>query len=83
MKCKSCGAEITGRICEYCGTKQRVGNDDSDSLMCTLVYCGKEIPCYVTDIKTETLYGISARDINGNLIPSSIRTVRTFTVVER
>ncbi len=88
MKCISCGAEITGDKCRYCGTEYRTPlnrNREVNMMYCTVCFGDEEVPCYVKDVIAEEVpEGIFlGRDINGKMIRIRKKPKRIFTLIER
>lgn len=87
MKCINCGVEVTGNVCEYCGTHYnnngfcvKFAGPGSRG---TLKVGDKEYKVYIDEVRGEmTSDFFIGRDINGHLIRMPSRMIHTFILKE-
>lgn len=88
MHCVNCGAEVTGSVCEYCGTHY---GDDNGKVSATfnsadhvgvLKVGNTTFPVYIGDVEVETLYANVGRDVSGRMMKPVTKRKHRFTLIE-
>lgn len=87
MKCVNCGAEVSGSICEYCGTRYEKGGllakfevGQRNGKLCI---GDKEFNVYLSEVEVEASCGTCfGRDIDGRFHYYPDRTLHKFTLQE-
>ena len=84
--CVRCGAPLTGRKCEYCGTEYSgsclKGTFDTGNYTGELTVGNENIQCYISSIEFDIVDGPYVRYVDGALVMSHNVTKRTITLVE-
>ena len=85
--CVNCGAVLTGKKCEYCGTEYReenliVAKFSKNGMVGKLKINDDEYDVYIGGIEHNAIALSSGRDCNGKLHVGETCVKRKFTLIE-